>query len=263
MYNPMLKNTKWRIASVGVLGLVSFYAANPTRAIAADENSPTAAAENNPVTATTNDNDEPNRGFYIRSQGFAILDVASMGKLSNYKKDINPTLTTTATGDSLLLNRTTGYGGGFMAGYNFGSVFIGGGYDRSEQKFTANDAAKTSGEIKNNMMMFEVGTRLGGSQSLPGLTFATQYGLNMLRVEGLTNEEAKGDDDDDGHHKDKGIKFVQHNAIAMLQLDMTLFDFVSFGAFGKYYYGFATKNKDYKLSAEQTVTVGGFLSLVF
>ena len=237
----MLKNTKLRIAA-SILGLTSIYAINPIRAIAADENDSTGSG-----------------GIYIRGQGFAIVDITSSGKLSNYKKDINPTLTVSATGDSMLLNRTTGHGGGVMAGYNFGSVFVGGGYDRSEQKFTATNAANTSGKIENNMMMFEVGTRLGGAASLPGLTFATQYGLNMLNVEGLTNS-GDGKSKGDGH---KGIEFIQHNAIAMLQLDMTLFDFVSFGAFGKYYYGFATKNKDYKLSAEQTVTVGGFLSLVF
>ncbi|MDI9314363.1 MAG: hypothetical protein QM529_06805 [Hydrotalea sp.] len=202
-------------------------------------------------------------GIFIRGHGFALFTLPSTGALSKYQGLLNPTLTNTATGQKMVLTRKVGYGGGFTVGYNFGASFIDAGFDYSKQDFSTNNQ---SGEIKNNMLLIGAGVRLGGALAF---TIGTEYGLNMMRISGIlpagTSSSAgkAGRKDDHDDHDDNDIELLQHNVIAMLQLDYTFADFISVGGFGKYYYGFTTKGKGYNLSDEHTIAGGAFVSVAF
>ncbi len=211
-------------------------------------------------------------GVYIRAHGLALFNVPSSDKLGKLGALSTLSLTNDLTGDIYSLNRKIGYGGGLRVGYDFGTFFIGGGFDYARQDFTTNNSQLSTatdpqrGTINNYMAVAGFGARVGNNF---GFTFGADYAMNFIKISGLANESndaklGRGVDrflhDSD---KDSAVAFLQHNIIGTLQLDYTTDSSISVGAFGKYYYAFATKKEGYGLSANHSLAAGAFLGFTF
>ncbi len=211
-------------------------------------------------------------GVYIRAQALALFNVPSSEKLGKFAGLSTLSLSNDMTGDSYNLNRKTGYGGGLRVGYDFGTFFVGGGFDYIRQDFTTNNSYLSTatdpqrGTINNYMAVAGFGARVGNNF---GFTFGADYAMNFIKVSGLAGEAndaklGRGADrflpDSD---KDSAVGFLQHNIIGTLQLDYTTDSSISVGAFGKYYYAFATKKEGYSLSANHSLAAGAFLGFTF
>lgn len=194
-----------------------------------------ALAQNGPQLAAPADE---RGGLFVRAHGLMLFKMPDWGQNAKIKNLAGLVLSNNNTGATYNLNRGLGYGGGVSLGYDFGSVFLNTGVDYIRQGFTT--TSNQSGHINNYMVLAGVGTRFGDNF---GFTIAADYGMNFVRISGLTGE-SNGVEKDPSHgvvptkhHDDDNenvVGFLQHNIIGTLQLDYTFGNFVSLGAFGKY-----------------------------
>ncbi|MGI9348193.1 MAG: hypothetical protein ACR2PV_09445 [Gammaproteobacteria bacterium] len=226
-------------------------------------------------------NQTDRRGIFIRSHGIALFNVPFFDNLSGYQ------LETSDNGGSreYQLTRDIGFGGGASVGYSFGKFYVSTGFDYIRQGFTTNTyetdddgfviddgvyttgSASQTGNINNYMLLAGLGIRMGGSL---GFTIGADYGMNFIRINGLAGETngegtpaTTGTAADDFVNDENSVGFTQHNIIGTLELDYTFNDFISVGAFTKYYYAMATENKSYRLGGSHALGAGASLSFIF